>query len=128
MKTAQVKSCMTWHEHLYGEDWRPVGENSPGLIPQLSQTLGILKKLSKYTSKKKLKMLTEGIFYSKLSYCSYNTWGLDNYVEGNQRFTSFTKEDNQRLQVIQNQVCRLLLDRSEQHRVRYFRQNISTKE
>ena len=34
-----VNNQMTWHEHLYGEDWRPVGENSPGLITQLSQVL-----------------------------------------------------------------------------------------
>ena len=64
-----VNNHMTWHEHLYGEDWRSEGDNSPGLIPQLSQRLGILKKLSKHTSKQKLKMLSEGIFYSKLAYC-----------------------------------------------------------
>ena len=126
-----VNNHMTWHEHLYGEDWRTDGDNSPGLIPQLSQRLGILKKLSKYTSKNKLKMLSEGIFYSKLSYCLplyTTTWGLDNYLEGTQRFSSFTKEDNRKIQVIQNQVCRLLLDWKDRERISYFKQNLSTKD
>ena len=111
--------------------WRAGGENSPGLIPQLSQRLGILKKMSRFTSKKKLRMLSEGLFYSKLSYCLplfMNTWGLDNYVEVAQTFSSITKEDCRKMQVLQNQVCRLLLDRKEQIRVSYHKQNLSTKD
>ena len=123
-----VNNHLTWKEHLHGESWR-TENNNPGLIPQLSQRLGIIKKLSKYTSKKKLKMLISGLFYSKLSYCLplfSNSWGLDNYKVDKQRFTSFTMEDNRKLQVLQNQVCRLLLDKSQ--RVGYFKQNLSTKD
>ena len=92
-----INNQMTKKEHLYGEDWRMEG-NSPGLIPQLTQRLGILRKLSKYSSKKKLKIFASGLFYSKLSYCLplfTNTWGLDSYKEQGDRFTSYTtKEDN----------------------------------
>ena len=117
---------MTWHEHLYGEDWRTEEDNHRGLIPQLSQRLGILRKLSQHSSKKKLRMLASGLFYSKLSYCLplfTNTWGLDTYKVDMQRFTSFTKEDNRRMQVIQNQVSRLLLDKGVAGR---FKQDLPT--
>ena len=56
-----INITMTWHYHLLGEDWR-TKDNCPGLIPQLSHRLGILRKLSRYSSKKKLKMLAAGIF------------------------------------------------------------------
>ena len=45
-----MNSKMTWKEHLHGEKWR-AENNSPGLIPQLSQRLGLLKKLARVASK-----------------------------------------------------------------------------
>ena len=51
-----MNNTMTWQEHLHGEDWREE-DNFQGLIPQLSQRLGLLRKLSSFSSKKKLKML-----------------------------------------------------------------------
>ena len=62
-----INNQMTWREHLHGEDWRMDAKNSPGLIYQLSHRLGILRKLSKVASKKKLKMIAEGMLYFKLS-------------------------------------------------------------
>ena len=121
---------MTWQEHLHGEDWREE-DNCPGLIPQLSQRLGLLRKLSSYSYKKKLKMLASGLFYSKLSYCLplfTSSWGLDSYKEEGTRFTSFTKEDNRKLQVLQNQVCRLLLPRKELADSFYYKQNLTTED
>ena len=47
-----INNELTWKENLYGETWRSHDKNSPGLIPQLSQRIGILKKISKYISKK----------------------------------------------------------------------------
>ena len=76
-----LSNTMTWREHLYGETWRTEGENSQGLIPQLSQRVGILRKLSIFAPKKKLRIIAGGLFYSKLSYCLplfMNTWGLEN--------------------------------------------------
>ena len=45
-----------------------------------------------------------------------------------QRFSSYTKEDNRKLQVLQNQVSRLQLDYHDQERSRRRKQNMSTKE
>ena len=121
-----LNNQMTWKEHLYGEKWRvPKTENSPGLIPQLSQRVGILRKLSAFASKKKLRMLASGMFSSKLSYCLplfMNTWALDRYKVGGTRFSSFTKEDCRKLQVLQNQVTRLQLHGSQKFK------NLSTEE
>ena len=80
-------------------------DNGIGLIPQLSQRLGMLRKLSVHSSREKLRMLASGIVYSKLSYCLplyVATWGLDRYRDSDTRTYSFTKEDNRKLQVIQN--------------------------
>lgn len=76
-----INNKMTWQEHFYGESWRPEGENNKGLIPQLSQRLGILRKIAPVASRKKLIIIAQGLLYSKLSYCLplfLNTWGLDN--------------------------------------------------
>ena len=64
-----INNRMTWKEHLHGEVWRTEEKNNPGVIPQLSQRLGILRKLGHHASRRKLKMLSSGLFYSKLSYC-----------------------------------------------------------
>ena len=121
-----INNRMTWHEHLHGETWRTEG-NSTGLISQLSQRLGMLRKLSWHSSRKRLKLLASGLFYSKLSYCLplyVSTWGLDRYRDIVTRTNTFTKEDNRKLQVIQNHLCRMLLNTQSN----YYRQNQSTKE
>ena len=56
------------------------------------------------------KKAREGIFNSKLRYCLHvfgNVWGITNMDDSNRRFTAFNKEDNRRLQVLQNKVLRL---------------------
>ena len=119
-----LNNKMTWKEHLYGETWRTEEVNQQGLIPQ---RLGILRKISSVASKEKLSMLAQGLFYSKLSYCLplfSNTWGLDHYRDGETRYTSFTMEDNRKLQVLQNQVARLMVDK----RMLQGRLNMPTKE
>ena len=106
-----INNEMTWREHLYGETWREGDKNSPGLIPQLSQRVGILRRISKYMSKNRLKLFSHGIFYSKLNYCLpvFGTvFGLDRYRDISTRYMSFTREDNRKLQVLQNSVMRLL--------------------
>jgi hypothetical protein len=94
-----------YNYHLYGDD------EHEGLIPQLSKRIGVLKKLSTRMSKERLKLFAAGIYYSKLSYCLPvfgNVFGLDKYKEVNSRYSSFTISDNQRLQVLQNNLNRLL--------------------
>ena len=43
-------------DHLYGD------EDNPGLISQLKQRVGTLKRLSRYMSTERLKMMVSGIF------------------------------------------------------------------
>ena len=53
---------------------------------------------------------SQGLFYSKLIYCLQvigNVWGLSANDKTNRRYTAFTKEDNRKLQTLQNQVLRL---------------------
>ena len=72
----------------------------------------MLKRLSKYMSKEKLKYFSNGIFYSKLNYCLPvfgNIFGLDNFKQENRRFFSFTVKDKNNPQVLQNKLNRLLL-------------------
>ena len=78
----------------------------------------MLRQLSKVASKKKLRNIAQGLFYSKLFYCLplfVNTWGIDTYKEGISRHYSFTKKDLHKLQVLQNQVSRLLINRGPLH-------------
>ena len=65
-----VNNEMTFKEHLYGEKWRPQKEdNSPGLVPQLAQRVGILRKVVKLMSPKLFNSICQGMFQSKLLYC-----------------------------------------------------------
>ena len=61
-------------------------------------------------SKKRLSMLSGGIFYSKLVYCLAvfgNVSGLQNYRE-DARMAGMTSDDCNKLQVIQNSMNKLL--------------------
>ena len=103
-----INNKMTWNDHIYGDS------KNPGLINQLSQRLGLLKKISNIASKRKLRMIANGLFYSKLAYCLplfCNVWGMETYREAETRYCCFTKEDNRKLQVLQNQVARLLIEK-----------------
>ena len=103
-----VNSEMTWKDYLYGEKWRNK-DNFKGLLPQLSQRVGMLKRLVRIVPKKKFQTLSQGIFNSKLLYCLQvfsNVWGFG-FDDTTRRNVGFTKEDIRRLQVLQNKVCRL---------------------
>ena len=89
--------------HLYG-----IAENE-GLIQQLSKRLGMLKILSNHMERKNLSFFASGMFYAKMIYCLPlygNVFGLDEYKEDSSRYQSFTKKDNQKLQVLQNNLNR----------------------
>ena len=54
--------------------------------------------------------ICQGIFYSKMTYCLQiigNVWGNLNNDDTSRRYTAFTKEDNRKLQTLQNHVLRL---------------------
>ena len=63
-----VNDQMTWNEYLYGECWRQT-DNAKGLIMQLSQRVGLLKKVAPLMPLSRFKVVCQGLFYSKLSYC-----------------------------------------------------------
>ena len=104
-----VNNQLSWKEYLHGEQWRKE-DNAKGLIPQLSQRAGILSKLVKIMPPKRFNLFCNGLFYSKLLYCLQvfgNVWDVPNNDETNRRFTAYTKEDNRKLQVLQNKILRL---------------------
>ena len=104
-----VNNQQTWRDYLYGEQWREK-DNEPGLIQQLSQRVGLLRRVVHLMPEAKFNTICQGIFYSKLLYCLQivgNVWGVGTTDEETRRFTAFTKEDNRKLQVLQNMVLRM---------------------
>ena len=104
-----VNNKMTWSDYLQGERWR-TENNQVGLIPQLSQRVGILSRLSSLMPKEKFKLFCNGLFHSKLIYCLEvfsHVWNISTYDEEQRRFPAFTRSDNRKLQVLQNRVMRL---------------------
>ena len=98
---------LTWKSHLYGN------EDNEGIVSQLSKRLGVLKKLAKFMPKDKLKLFANGIFYSKLIYCLPafgNVFGLEHYKDSRSRYSTYTKRDNNKLQVLQNRLNKLLIN------------------
>ena len=51
-----INNKLSWKDHLYGD------KDNPGLVSQLKQRVGTLRRLSKYMSKERLKMMVSGIF------------------------------------------------------------------
>ena len=77
-----ISDNLTWKEHLHGETWREQNHKTSGLISQLSRRVGMVKRLSKYMSRQRLKIFADGLFYSKLDYCLPvfgHVFGLDRY-------------------------------------------------
>ena len=70
----------------------------------------MIKQISKFMSQSQLKTICSGMFTSKLLYCLplfSNVWGVSNLDDTDRRFTSMTKEDMRKLQVLQNKVLRM---------------------
>ena len=56
------------------------------------------------------KLISNGLFTSLLIYCIHvygNVWGIQENDETNRRYSSFTKADCQKLQVLQNKMLKL---------------------
>ena len=104
-----INNKLTWKEYLYGETWRSEN-NARGLISQLSQRAGILAKIAPSMPTHRFKQICSGLFYSKLIYCIQifgNVWDIPSCDDTNRRSQAFTKEDNRKLQVLQNKILRL---------------------
>ena len=99
-----VNNTATFKHHLYGDD------DNTGLLKQLSQRVGMLKRLKKFMSPARLKMVMDGIFGSKLAY-GMTVWGRVWQIPGedeDMRSPTLTKEDIRKLQVLQNKCLRLI--------------------
>ena len=102
-----VNNELTWRNHLYGD-----AENE-GLVQQLSRRIGVMKKMARVMDRKNLQFFTSGLFYSKLNYCLPvfgNVLSMEKYSDQNSRFQSYTMKDNYKLQVLQNNLNRVLLN------------------
>ena len=121
-----MNNNLSWSGYLNGETWKE-SDNYQGLFSILSQRVGLIRKLSFHCNRRNLMILANGLFYSKLQYCMplfISTWNLDLYKDGNSRIINFSKDDCQKLQVLQNQICRILLGK----RNLYYKQSISTEQ
>lgn len=99
-----VNNKATWHHHLHGN------EENLGLLKQLSQRVGMLKRIRKYMNERQFKMILTGMFTSKLLYGITTwggVWGLRSMDDSNRNSIAITKEDMRKLQVIQNKALRL---------------------
>ena len=104
-----VSEDLSWNKHLYGEQWRDE-DNAIGLIPQLSQRVGLLSLLVHRLTSSGFNAVSNGLFNSKLNYCLEvigNIWGYTTHDLNKRRFSAFSKNDCHRLQVLQNKVLRL---------------------
>ena len=99
-----VNNTATFHHHLHGD------EENPGLLKQLSTRVGMLKRLKRFMTPVRLKMIMEGMFTSKLMY-GMTVWGRVWQIPGNLEEVispSLTKDDLRKLQVLKNKCLRLV--------------------
>ena len=104
-----MSNDFSWNNYLYGNKLKGK-DKVVGLIPKLSQRVGMLGKLNKYMTRDQFRLTCDGIFTSCLLYCLplyCNVWGLPTMDDSVRRFQAFTKEDCRKLQVLQNKVLRL---------------------
>ena len=71
-----VNNTATFKHHLYGD------EDNPGLVKQLSTRVGMLRRLKRFLSPARLKMIMDGMFGSKLMY-GMTVWGRVWQIPGN---------------------------------------------
>ena len=99
-----LNNNLTWKDYLYGES------NTKGLISQLSKRVGLLSKIAPLMPIRRFNQVCSGLFYSKLIYCIQvfgTVWDVKSHDVSCRRSPAFTREDNRKLQVIQNKVLRL---------------------
>ena len=94
-----MSGSMLWTTHLYGNN-KTGKEKIQGLIPQLSQRVGVLTQLSRLMTKAQLKSVGSGIFSSKLLYglpLFSNVWGIPDMDDSTRRYAAYTKNDDKEM-------------------------------
>lgn len=66
------KYKLSWHHHLHGDNRNPKQPVS-GIIKELSNRVGMIAQVSRYFPIEKLRIIIDGLFISKLSYCDWTT-------------------------------------------------------
>ena len=100
-----INNSLTWTNHLHGN------EEHKGLLNKLSQRAGLIRKLSSLMPSNRLRIISNGIFFSLLNYSLPifgSVSGLLRYAEGQERYLSMSREDSRQVQVIINVVLRAL--------------------
>ena len=100
-----INNTMTWTHHLHGDSIHK------GLLSKLSQRAGLIRKLSNFMPCERLKMISNGIFFSLLSYglpVYGSVSGLLMYTEGQERYQAMSRDDSRQIQVIMNVVIRAI--------------------
>ena len=102
-----INNTGTWKHFLYGN------KEEKGLISQLAKRVGILKRIRRYMTAHKFKMVANCLFYSKLIYCMSlwgSVWDIPGILDETERTSpTISKEDVRKLQTLQNTVLRLSL-------------------
>ena len=104
-----MSNNLSWNSYLYGNKLQGKDKVS-GLVPKLSQRVGMLSRLNNYMTRDQFKLTCEGVFTSCLLYCLplfSNVWGLPSMDDSTGRSQAFNAEDCRKLQVLQNKVLRL---------------------
>ena len=90
-----MSNNMTWNAYLYGNKMTSK-DKIVGLLPKLSQKVGMLSKLNKFMTRSQFRLTCEGLFTSCLLYCLplfTNMWGLHDMDDTDRRYAAFTKAD-----------------------------------
>ena len=94
-----ISHDLKWSSYLYGEIWREKKEdNFKGLIPKLSQRIGLLKKIRRKMPEETFRMISSGLFSSLVRYCVEvfgNNWGFETMDETDRRSSAFNKKITQ---------------------------------
>ena len=103
-----MSNNLSWNSYLYGN--KLTGKDKVmGLLPKLSQRVGMLGKLNRLMTRNQFSSACDGLFTSCLLYCLplfANVWGLPTMDDINRRSVAFSKEDCRKLQVLQNKTLR----------------------
>ena len=97
-----VQNDLSWTVYLHGNGLKG-DKKTVGLLGQLSQRIGILKKLKCFMLQTQFKSVANGLFGSKLSFGIQvygNVWGLPSMDDAVRRFHGFTNDDNRKLQFL----------------------------
>ena len=102
-----VNNSCNWKNHLYGDT------EHIGLLKELSQRVGMLRRLRNYIPDQKFRQIANGIYTSKQVYgltVFGGLWGLPgtSMDENKRNHTMTTKEDMRKMQVLQNSVMRIM--------------------